>query len=263
MDHNVISGIYGSVHYWIAGQGEKCIVFTHGATMDHGLFQYQVEHFASQFKVIVWDVPMHGCSRPYDGFTLQKAAQELIGILDAESVNKAHLVGQSMGGYIGQLVARDYPERVESLIIVDSSPMQPFYYSKLDNWLLAITPSLLRLYPYKFLISAIAKSIAVREVSQQYALETLKGYSKTEIADIMSTVYQGVQDYQQEEALPVPILIVYGEADRSGKVQTYSKQWAEKEGRSLRVISQASHNSNMDNPDEFNQIVDEFLEKQS
>ncbi len=38
----------------LTGQGDHCITFTHGATMDHGLFQYEIEYFAQKHKVIVW-----------------------------------------------------------------------------------------------------------------------------------------------------------------------------------------------------------------
>ena len=258
MEHKSISGMRGTVHYWVKGDG-NCIVFTHGATMDHALFQFQIEPFAKQYKVITWDVPCHGQSRPYEGFTLQRAASELLEILDRENVEKAHLVGQSMGGYIIQIVTRDYSERVESLTAVDSSPMQPSYYSKLDTWLLSITPPLLRLYPYGRLINSIAKQIALQETAQAYALATLKGYSKSEIAKIMDAVYRGVKDYGQDDVLPVPLLIICGEADRTGKVQTYCRQWAKREERPLQIIANASHNSNMDNPSEFNRILDEYL----
>ena len=259
MDHKIKTGGNDPVHYWVKGIGNDCVVFTHGATMDHGLFQDQIETFSGQYNVIVWDVPMHGRSRPYEGFTIESAAKELIDILDLEEVEKAHLVGQSMGGYISQYVVRNHPKRVMSLTAVDSSPLQPSYYSAMDNWLLSITPPILRLYPYNSLINTIAKQIAIRVKSQTYALETLKKYSKSEIADIMGAVYRGVQEYQQEVVLPVPILIIYGDSDRIGKVQTYCRQWAEREKRPLQIIPNASHNSNMDNPGEFNRILGEFL----
>jgi pimeloyl-ACP methyl ester carboxylesterase len=261
MTHKKITGDFGAVHYWIEGQGQNCIVFTHGATMDHGLFQYQVENFSQQNKVINWDVPMHGRSRPYDDFSLQKAASELIRILDVEQIGKVHLVGQSMGGYISQYVARDYPERIISLTAVDSSPLQPSYYSAIDNWLLSITPTLLRLYPYNSLIKIIAQQIAIQEAARSYALETLQSYTKNEIVQVMDIIYQGVQAYRRESTLPVPILIVIGDSDRTGKVQAYSKQWAAREKRPLQVIPNASHNANMDNPMEFNRILAAFLEK--
>jgi len=261
MEHKINSGKYGSVHYWVTGQSERCIVFTHGATMDHDLFQHQIDFFSEQHKVITWDVPQHGLSRPYKGFSLQRAAIELIQILDAEMIEKAHLVGQSMGGYILQIVARDHPERVLSLTAVDSSPMQPSYYSKLDVWLLSITPPLLRLYPYNYLIRTIANQIAVQKEAREYALDTLQNLSKEEIVEIMRVVYEGVNDYQFDSILPVPTLITYGEADRSGKVQKYCQQWSEREGKPVRIIPNAAHNANMDNPDVFNQILKEFVEK--
>ena len=259
MNHKTTAGKFGTVHYWTTGAGAQCILFTHGATMDHGLFQHQIEFFAKNYQVIVWDVPAHGLSRPCKEFSLQNAANELVGILDAEQIEAAHLVGQSMGGYIIQYVARDYPERVSSLTAVDSSPLQPAYYSPLDNWLLSITPPLLRLFPYQMLIKTIAKQIAIDEKAQTYALETLQGLTKDEIANIMDKVYRGVQAYRYGEALPVSILVIFGEGDRTGKVKTYSKQWAEREKRPLKIIPNAAHNANMDNPNEFNRLLAEFL----
>ncbi len=228
MEHKIKSGKHGSVHYWMKGQGDQCIVFTHGATMDHGLFQHQIEYFSQEYRVIVWDVPGHGLSRPYKGFSLPGATGELIDILNCEKVKKAHFVGQSMGGYIIQFVARDHPERVMSLISVGSSPLQSSYYSKLDIWLLSIAPHLLRLYPYKSLINTISKQVAINKKSQTYALETLKKLSKKEIAEIMGTVYLGVKEYQYDGVLPVKVLIIIGDAERTGKVRSYCRRWQNK-----------------------------------
>ena len=96
----------------------------------------------------------------------------LVNILKAENIKQAHLAGQSMGGYIIQIAALNYPDMVRSLVSVDSSPVQPSYYSALDMRLLSITPCLLRLYPYKFLIRLMAKQVALTPSAQAYALET-------------------------------------------------------------------------------------------
>ncbi len=261
MPHQTIVGKNGTVHYWTKGKGEKCILFTHGATMDHGLFQPQMEYFSKSYRVISWDTPAHGRSRPYQNFTIQNAAQELVSILDEEQIKKANLVGQSMGGYISQIVALEHPDKVKAIVSVDSSPIQPSYYSALDNWLLSITPPLLKLYPYKYLVKTIASQIAMEEKAIAYAKEALHQLSKTEIADIMDSVYHGLQEYKVDFHLPCPILIVYGEHDHSGKVQAYSKRWAEIENRELKIIPNAAHNANMDNPDAFNKILEEFLSK--
>jgi pimeloyl-ACP methyl ester carboxylesterase len=227
--------------------------------MDHGLFQFQIEFFSQCFRVISWDVPQHGQSRPYEQFSLQSAATELIAILDAEGISKAHLVGQSMGGYISQIAAAGYPSRVHSIAAVGSSPVQLSYYSASDRWLLSITPFLLKLYPYSTLINIIAKQIAMGTASRAYAFETLKTYTKAEIARIMGAVYGGLVRYDGA-TLSCPILVAYGDMDKTGKVKSYCDRWAEKEKRELKIISDAAHNANMDNPDEFNKILLGFLE---
>jgi pimeloyl-ACP methyl ester carboxylesterase len=259
MQHKTLTNARGTVHYWTNEHTGEPILFTHGATMEHGMFQHQMEHFASDYKVISWDVPLHGLSRPYKDFSLQHATDDLIQVLDAEGIAQAHLVGQSMGGYIIQIAALHYPDRVRSLVPVDSSPIQLSYYSNMDRWLLSITPFLLRLYPYNYLIKTIATQIALDKSVQAYALGVLKTMTTAEIAFIMDKVYKGLLTYEQEYRLPCPLLIVYGDRDRSGRVVEYCKRWAKLEDRELKVIPNAAHNSNQDNPIEFNRVLEEFL----
>jgi len=261
MNHKTITNERGTVHYWVDGTSDETILFTHGATMDHTMFQNQMDHFSKNNKVICWDVPLHGLSRPYKDFSLQNAAEDLIQILDKESIPQTDLVGQSMGGYIIQIVVLNYPERVRSLVPVDSSPIQLSYYSKMDRWLLSITPFLLKLYPYNYLVKTIATQIALDKSVQSYALDVLKTYTLDEIAFIMDAVYRGLLTYENEFRIPCPVLIVYGDKDKSGKVVEYCKRWAKSEDREVKVIQNASHNSNQDNPEVFNRILEEFLKK--
>ena len=259
MNHKTLSNSRGIIHYWVDGNSDKTIIFTHGANMDHGMFHQQTGHFAKNYKVISWDVPAHGLSRPYKDFSLQYAADDLIQILNAEDTAQAHLVGQSMGGYISQIAALKYPDRVRSLTGVDSSPIQLSYYTKMDRWFLAVTPSLVLFYPYKFLIKTIAAGTGLQKAVQSYALEVLKTFTTSEIAFIMDRVYKGLLPYKQDHRLNCPILIVYGEKDTIRKMKEHCEHWAKRENRELKVISRAGHNANQDNPVEFNQVLESFL----
>lgn len=260
MQARVLETSRGNVHYWTSGKGGELIAFIHGATIDHGLFNYQVEELRDKYRTIVLDVPSHGLSRPYTEFTLQHAAEDLNEILEQERVPRAHLVGQSMGGYIAQIFALKWSEKVLSITSVGSSPIQPSYYSRLDNFLLKITPTLLGFYPYNYLIKTIANQIALSDSGKDYAHSVLTTYSKKEISKIMEAVYKGIADYQQDFQLDIPILITYGEHDKAGKVQQYSKEWAKNENRELIVIPNAAHNANMDNPREFNEILHKYIQ---
>jgi pimeloyl-ACP methyl ester carboxylesterase len=156
--------------------------------------------------------------------------------------------------------AAEHPGRVQAFLAVDTSPFSGAYYSALDRWLLSVTPALLKLYPYNYLVRTIARSIAVDEAAQASALSALQMLTKSEIADIMQAVYTGLLQYAERDLqMSVPTLIVYGEKDRSGKVISYSKRWAAEEGHELDVIPNAAHNSNADNPDYFNRIATDFF----
>jgi pimeloyl-ACP methyl ester carboxylesterase len=128
----------------------------------------------------------------------------------------------------------------------------------MDRWLLSITPILLKLYNFNALVNLTSNQIALTANGKKYALETLSGLSKEEVIHIMGAVYRGLIEFDKDK-LACPVLITYGVADITGKVQAYCQRWAKTEDRPLKVISKAAHNANMDNPDEFNQILAEFL----
>jgi pimeloyl-ACP methyl ester carboxylesterase len=55
-------------------------------------------------------------------YSLRDLAEDVVGLLDAFGLESAHLVGMSVGGWIGQLVALDHPDRVASLTLISTSP---------------------------------------------------------------------------------------------------------------------------------------------
>jgi pimeloyl-ACP methyl ester carboxylesterase len=139
MEHKSVKSERGTTHYWInknTNENAKCIVFTHGLTANHMMFDKQVEFFSNEYTVITWDVPLHGDSRPYTDFSYENTADELKAILDTERIEKAVLVGMSMGGYPCQEFAIRYPGRVIAFIALDTTPLGLCYYSALDRWIL-------------------------------------------------------------------------------------------------------------------------------
>ncbi len=261
LDCRTVRSERGETRYWVTDGAGEVVVFLHGATMDHGLWREQLEVFARTRRVIAPDLPAHGASRPYVPFSLQAALEELIAILDQERVAAAHLVGQSMGGYLAQMLAIERPARARSIVAVDSSPLDSSYFTRLDRWLFSITPALLSLYPFKPLVRSIVQGVAETERGREYAEGALLQLSKREITRIMAAVYQGIAAYRDRAvSWSCPTLVLYGDKDRAGKVIEYSQRWAQQDGLPLQVIEGAGHNSNMDRPAEFNRALLEFLE---
>ena len=111
------------LHYWLAGPDDgPVVVLTHGFSMDHRLFEAQVEELAKQWRVLVWDVRGHGKSQPLgEGFSIQRSADDLQAILDREGIAECALVGHSMGGYIAQEIEYRQPWRVAALAMISST----------------------------------------------------------------------------------------------------------------------------------------------
>lgn len=136
MQHKTILSQDGTVHYWIARNDNvsDCIVFTHGVTADHTMFEKQIPYFSDNYTIILWDVPMHGLSKPYQKFTYQDTAEILHSILQKENIEKSFLVGMSMGDYPSQHFAVMYPDMVKGFVALDTTPLGLKYYSKSDLW---------------------------------------------------------------------------------------------------------------------------------
>ena len=84
----------GTVFYWYSkcSDADTTLVFLHGLTADHTLFEKQLSHYRSRVNLLCWDAPAHGKSRPYKEFSYD-AAKVLKEILDQEYIKEG---GQSI-----------------------------------------------------------------------------------------------------------------------------------------------------------------------
>lgn len=104
------------------GGGEKTVVLLHGFPLDGRMWCKSIPALANDYDVIVPDILGFGRSRlKVPQFSIADLGQELLTVLEKMDVDRAvHLVGLSMGGYIALEAAGRQPDRVASLILVDS-----------------------------------------------------------------------------------------------------------------------------------------------
>lgn len=83
------------------------------------------EALAAKNRVIMFDVRGHGNGAPINGkiFTLETNADDVVRVLDELSIDRATIVGYSLGGAVAQLVAHRAPERVASLVLAATSEL--------------------------------------------------------------------------------------------------------------------------------------------
>lgn len=250
------------IHYWLGGpNGRPLIVLMHGATMDHRMFNAQVEALVDRYRVLVWDARGQGQSQPIgEGFSLEMCAQDMLAILDDISVEQAIFCGQSLGGYIAQHIYLQAPERVLALIIIGSTPIAKAY-SKLEVWALKASLPLFGVWPYDNFTQTIANRTALSDSVRTYALEATRRVDR----DAFQTIWQAVTVAVDDKGRPgmtldVPLLLIHGDRDTTGTIRRDMPVWAEQEPHATyRVIPGAAHNANQDNPEYTNAAILEFL----
>jgi sigma-B regulation protein RsbQ len=109
------------IHWTSSGNGAQAVIFVHGWTCDSTSWRYQVPAISQQYRVISLDLPGHGKSEsPKDGrFSMELFARAVEAVRSEAGVDKAVLVGHSMGTPVVRRYALMYPERVAGLVLVD------------------------------------------------------------------------------------------------------------------------------------------------
>ena len=263
MEHKLIKSDNGNIHYWIKtheNPDAKCIVFTHGLTANHTMFEKQIEYFFLEYTVLTWDVPLHGLSRPYRDFSYERTAIELNRILDKENIAKVILIGMSMGGYPSQMYASMFPDKVEGFVALDTTPFGIGYYSKTDLWWLKQVEPMARLFPDYLLRESMAKSVSKTAYSYSKMKEMLKPLTKAQIIEQMGIAYGKFAIENKNITFSFPVLILVGDSDKTGKVKQYCEDWSSRTGYPLHIIRHAAHFSNGDNPEQVNTEIELFIQ---
>ncbi len=260
LNEKTVSSSHGTTYYWTNEiESEVSLVFLPGLTADHRLFESQLDSFKDEFKVVVWDCPCHGKSRPYDEFSYSNVSNELDRILEIESVDNAVFVGQSLGGMIAQYYIDLHPSIAAGFVSVDSVPFGD-YYSRSDMFWLSQLEWMCRLFPDKTLRSSMAKICGSTETAQKRMIEMLSLYSKKELCHLMYVGEAAFIPENKNVNIPCKSILLLGDKDRVGKVTAYNKEWTKRTGFPLIIIQGAAHNANDDQPEKVNAVIRDFLE---
>jgi len=107
----------GALAYDEAGRG-PAVILLHGAFLDRGTWDHQMPALAARYRTVRYDIRPFGEStvpdKPY------KTTDDLLALLDALKIERAHLVGHSFGGGVAIDFALEHPSRVASLALVNS-----------------------------------------------------------------------------------------------------------------------------------------------
>ena len=211
----------GDIHYWISliDKSTVTLVFLPGLTADHRLFDKQIEFFEGKYNVFVWDAPAHASSWPFKfDFDLMDKAKWLNDILEKEEIERPVIVGQSMGGYVGQMYAELYPEKLKGFVLIDSAPLQRKYVTGIELWLLKRMEPVYYYYPWKSLLKTGTNGVAVSTYGRKLMHEIMMVYDgdKKRYSQISGHGFRMLAEAMEKDLsyrIECPALLICGEKD--------------------------------------------------
>jgi 3-oxoadipate enol-lactonase len=216
----------------------------------------------SKYRVVRYDTRGHGQTEVTPApYSIALLAQDLVGLMDALHIKKAHLVGLSMGGMICQYVGANHPERVLSLGLCDTASEMPprslweerFATAKAEGIAGLAAGTLKRWFVAGFAATAPAKIDAVRSMILKTPLEGYLGCASA------------VRDMAQSTMLlkiKAPTLVLVGRDDPACTVDQATVLHRMIAHSSMVILDNAAHLSNIEKPTEFNSALLSFLDSQ-
>jgi 3-oxoadipate enol-lactonase len=238
------------------------VVLIHGHGSDRRLWDFQVPALVEAgYRVIRYDVRGHSQSSvPPTGFTWENYALDLRGLLDRLDVSKAHVVGLSMGGGIALQFALDFPERVSSLVLVDST-LPGFDYSAeyggaIEELVAAVRAegpraAFERVWLTHPLFDGVRRFPERFELIRAMALE----YAAADYLDETPYVPPECQAVDRLAELRAPTLVLVGELDIPDFQIIAEVLAGNIAGARLQVIADSGHILPLEQPDAFNQAL--------
>lgn len=260
----------GKVYYEMEGTGEP-LILCHAGFVDSGMWDSQWKAFTGRYRVIRFDMRGYGKSDKATGPVSRR--RDLYAVLQHLRIERAHLLGCSMGGEIVLDFMLDHPEMVSSLILVSAAP---------GGFQMQGEPP-----PHMLeMIGAVQQGDLTRASELQIKIWVDGAFRQPEQVDphvrdqaaqmnriALSNGTWGVADSQPLEPLDppaigrlheihCPVLVIVGALDHPEILRAADVIVAAIPGSKKVILTDCAHVPNMEKPGEFNQAVLSFLQPQ-
>lgn len=234
------------LNYEQTGEG-KDLVILHGWGRSIAEWRETAKRYSKEYRVTLLDLPGFGASEiPHAELTIHDYATITARFLEKVGIEKCVLVGHSLGGRIGTILAATHPETVAKLLLVDSAGVERKPASVRIKRFIVGTAKLLGLH------HVLPRGFRDLFSSSDYR-SALPAMKKT-FASIVSTDLTHL--FTQ---IRCPTLVVWGSHDRVLPV-AHTKVYARLVPNcTVRIVYEAGHDPHIDDPTQFFAITDEFL----
>jgi 3-oxoadipate enol-lactonase len=243
-------------------EGAPVVILHHSLSTNRHVWDQAARSLQEEgYRVLWFDARGHGQSDvpdgPYDFETLSK---DVIALMDMLKIERAHYLGLSIGGMIGQHLGLLAPERFESLILVSTTSKIPEAgKAAWDERIAAVQergmecqvqPTLSRWFTQPFLETG---DPVIADVAQMIRRTPVKGYVGWGMAVRELDITDRLKD------IKLPALVIVGEEDPGTTVDAAQAIHDNLPESELRIMDGASHQLSLERPQEFHNMVTSFL----
>jgi pimeloyl-ACP methyl ester carboxylesterase len=263
-----------TIFYTVKGEG-KPLLLIHGYGAGIWVWEKQIEALSAFYRVYVLDLIGHGFSdRPEIPYTPETYIRCVRDFMDGVGIEKATLIGNSMGGGIAWALAVLFPERVDRLILIDCVPPDVLRQVKNESFRILVAIKDIPFLPYltlaarnknsirQALLECVSniKLITPEVVNRQYQLSRIKGTTWV----LTSTLKHAKEALKLKDRLSLiqqPTLFIWGARDLIFPPLVGETLHQAIAGSKFQVIENSGHIPMWETPDEVNQALLSFLQE--
>ncbi|KAF2341196.1 alpha/beta fold hydrolase [Flavobacterium tistrianum] len=249
-----------NISFTDSGKG-NAIVLLHGFLENKKMWKDYVDFFAEKYRIITIDLLGHGESEPL-GYVheMEDNANAVNEVLESLKIEKATIVGHSMGGYVGLAFAELYPQKIQKLVLLNSTSKEDSAEKKLNRTraIKAVKQNYV-----SFISLAIANLFSennrtrLAEEIEKVKIEALK----TPLQGIIAS-QEGMKIRKDREWLlkenRFPVLLILGKKD---PVLNYEESLSQIEDTTVELIAfEDGHMSQIENKEELKTALQHFFE---
>ncbi len=268
MPYATINGV--RLNYELHGESGEPLVFVHGYTGDITDWRNQLPAFSQSFRILIVDNRGHGQSEaPADrsAYTIEHVADDVEALVDELGIGRYHLLGHSMGGAVVQEIALRSADRLQSLILHDTTD---------DFSPAASNPAVAAWRDFRFNLAESEGMAAVANANSPFPppphmpaerlAETRIRMSKMS-ADAFIGAWKGLEQWKgardRAAQIKAPTLVIYGDLDTEFLIKGSQRLAAAIPDAELSVIPETAHQPQWERPELYNAALGAFLNKVS
>jgi pimeloyl-ACP methyl ester carboxylesterase len=248
--------------YKIAGEGDP-VLLIHGLGGDHRGWEFQEKDLAARFQIIMPDLRGHGQTTVEElGMMIPPdlVADDLNALLEHLGFEKLHVVGHSLGGMVAQNFVLRYPNRVNKLVLVDTTPkISEDLVDVVYSWREAQVEGGDEAYFWTSLRSGYSDEWIESNPDMVQYLKEKSADTNDEGVLAAGLGFSTIEFTEQLSNIKAETLVIHGDDDRVMKLELGRMIHEGITGSKLKILEGCGHSPTVQMTNEFNKTLIEFL----